>query len=42
MFRALGFPKIEVERNRQRNFQTHFIKLMLEHRGGSTGERKVL
>lgn len=37
----VGFPKIEMERKPQRNFPADFIKLMLEHRGGSTGEGKV-
>lgn len=40
--RVLGFPKREIKRKPQKNFQTDFIKLMLEHRGDSTEERKVL
>ena len=40
--RVLGFLKTEIERQLQRNFQMDFIKLMLEHKGGSTEERKVL
>lgn len=38
----LGFPKIEIERKPQKNFQINFIMLMLEHKGGSTEKRKVL
>ena len=40
--RVLGFPKTEIQRKPQRNFQTDFIKVMLEHKGGSTEEKKVL
>ena len=36
----LGFPKIEIKRKPQRNFQTCFFKIMLEHKGGSTEERQ--
>ena len=39
---VLGFPKIKIKRKLKRKFQTDFIKLMLEHNGGSTKERKVL
>lgn len=38
----LHFPKTEIRRKPQKNFQMHFIKVMLEHRGGSTEERKGL
>ena len=31
-----------MEKKPQRNFQTDFIKLMLEHNGDSTEERKAL
>lgn len=40
--RILMLPKIEMERKPQRHFQADFIRLMLEHKGGSTEERKVL
>lgn len=33
---VLGFPKIEIERKPQRNFQTDFIKLVFKFMGGST------
>lgn len=39
---VLGFPKMKIEGKFQRNFKTDFIKLMLEHKGGSTEEGKVL
>lgn len=39
---VLGLPKVETERKPQRNFQTDLITLLLEHRGGSTEEGKVL
>lgn len=39
--RILGFHKIEIEKP-QKNLQTNFIRLMIEHKGGSTEERKVL
>lgn len=39
---VFGFPKIEIEGKPQIHFQTNFIKLMLEYKGGSTEERKVL
>lgn len=32
-----GFPKIEIERKPQGNFQTDFIKFTLEHKGSSAG-----
>ena len=38
----LGFPKLEIERKLQGNFQTDFIKLILEDKGSSTEESKVL
>lgn len=42
VFGVLGYPKIEIKRNHQRNFQVHFTKLMLKDKGGSTEDRKVL
>ena len=39
---VLGFPRIVIKRKPQRNFQTDFMKLGLEHKGGSQEERKVL
>lgn len=36
---VLRFPKIEIERKPQKIFQTIFIKLMLQHKGGGTEER---
>lgn len=39
---VLEFSNTEIERKPQKNVQTRFIKLMLEHKGGSTEERKVL
>lgn len=33
---------MEIKKNRQRKLQTNFIKLTLDHKGGSTEERKVL
>lgn len=38
----LGFPTIEIERKLQKKFQTNFLKLMPEHKGGSTEESRVL
>lgn len=40
--RVLGFPNIEIKGQPQKNFQADFIKLMLEHKGDSTRERKSL
>lgn len=37
-FGLLGFPMIETKRNRQRNFGRNFIRLMLQHKRGSTEE----
>lgn len=39
---VLGLPKIEMERKAQKKFQADFIKLMFQHKGGSTEESKVL
>ena len=39
---VLGFPKRKIESKPQRNLQTGFIKIMPEHKGGSTEDRKVL
>ena len=39
---VLGFPKIEIESKPQWNFQANFIKLVLEHKGGSAEGREVL
>lgn len=39
--RVLGLHEIEIEKP-QKNLQTNFIRLMIEHKGGSTEERKVL
>lgn len=38
--KALGVFKIEIERQPQRHCQADFVKLMLEHKGGTTEERK--
>ena len=38
---VLQFPEMEIERKLQRNFQTDFIKLMLEHKGGKHKEQEV-
>lgn len=39
---VLGFPETESERKPLRNVQTDFIKIPLEHSGGSTEEREAL
>lgn len=39
---ALGFSKIEIRRKSEKNYQTDFIKFMLQHKGDSTEDRKVL
>lgn len=36
----LGFPETEIKRKPQHNFQTNFIKLMLEHKGDSTRKER--
>ena len=40
MFEVLELPKTEVERKPQGNARADFIKLTLEHKGGSPEERE--